>query len=1081
MPDTSTCPVCGAALPPDAPRGLCPRCLYRAGLDKAPPKAMGGDSTLPSARDFGDYELLEEIGHGGMGVVYRARQKSLDRFVALKVLLFGPHASAQSVKRFRAEAVATAALQHPNIVAIHEVGFREGQHFIAMDFIEGQPLSALIRGGPLAARRAASYVKAIAEAIHYAHERGILHRDLKPANVLVDVDDQPHVTDFGLAKRLEGDPDLTVSGQLLGSPNYMPPEQASGKRGRVSRRSDVYALGGILYHALTGRPPFLGEGMAETVQQVLNAEPVSPRFLNRSAPQDLETVCLKCLEKDPGKRYATAQMLAEELGRFLEGKPVYARPVSRLAKAWRWSLRNPRLAAAVGAALLSVLIGLAGVSWQWRRAESQRQRAEAGELMARQNAYASDMLLAQHAQAAGNLWLTESLLDKHRPGGRAAARNQKPETDLRGWEWRYLWQLCQADESSRLQANARSLGAMAISQDGRVLAAQTGEDKITMWDLISKRMMYEVPASRRINRLRLSSTGNLLAVATRPLQGEPTVEVWDLPARKIRRALAFSSPVRSLAFSPDGRLLATFEDGGGIRLVEWATDRILTRFQAPPPSRFMLAGVVEFTSDGGRLVIGEGYGRIRILKLPAGPVVTITNLSRTSGVTALACSPNSELLAAASSEVIDLWDARSGERRGQPIGHEYVVWGLAFTPDGQNLASASADRTIRVWSVVDQALLNSVQGHADEGRVLAFLPDGRTLASGCPESVACLWDLTAARSPITHANLTISYGAGSMAAVEAPSYAPASLDQKVVDRFGFAFTPDGRHFITTDREGTLGVWETRSIRCVDSLPALGSNHWGVALSPDGRWLAAGTTSGKVNLWDWEERRLVKSLEIPFEWFGDLRFSRSGHFLFGRTVRNDLTASVRIWRTNDWAIVPWVGTQSSNLYSLDLSPDDRLLATGCADGAVRLGPFLSGERETNLLNHRSGVPALLFSPDGRVLASGSRGGEVRLWNVVAGRELPTLRGHLGVYSAAFLPDGRRLATGGVTAQDAVILWDIATQREILTLHGEGDTFFQVACSPDESALAATSFTGQTYLWRAPTWADIQAAEKGKMAP
>jgi WD40 repeat protein len=305
-----------------------------------------------------------------------------------------------------------------------------------------------------------------------------------------------------------------------------------------------------------------------------------------------------------------------------------------------------------------------------------------------------------------------------------------------------------------------------------------------------------------------------------------------------------------------------------------------------------------------------------------------------------------------------------------------------------------------------------------------------------------------------------------------------------VRRFGFAFTPDGRHFITTDQEGTLGVWETRSARRVNPLPALGSNHWAVALSPDGRWLAAGVTSGKVNLWDWQARRLVQTNEIPFEWFGDLRFSHSGHFLFGRTVWNDYTATVRIWRTNDWAIVPWGGTQSSNLYSVDLSSDDRLLATGYADGEVRLGPFLSGEPGTTILNHRRAVIALVFSPDGHVLASASEDGDVRLWNVVAGRELlPPLRGHFAAYSAAFSPDGRRLATGGGLAKDAVKLWDIATQREILTLQtqGDGDPFFQIACSPDESTLAATSFTGVTHIWHAPSWQEIEAAEKTPVAP
>ena len=386
MSESGTCPSCGAKVPSDAPKGFCPRCLYGVGLEAGEPPGAAEVPSLASLGSFGDYELLAEIGHGGMGVVYQARQKSLDRMVALKLLLFGSHASPESVKRFRAEAVATAALQHPHIVAIHEVGFCEGQHFIAMDYVEGQSLSALIHGTPLPARRAAGYVQTIAEAIHYAHEHGILHRDLKPANVLIDANDQPRVMDFGLARRLEGDSELTVTGQVLGSPNYMPPEQAAGKRGTVSRRSDVYALGAILYHALTGRPPFVGEGMAETVQQVLNSEPVSPRALNHSVPADLETVCVKCLEKEPAKRYATAQMLAEELGRFLESKPIQARPVGRLAKTWRWCRRNPRLATAVGLVLLSLLLGLAGVSWQWRRAEAARVRAEANEKKAQTEA-----------------------------------------------------------------------------------------------------------------------------------------------------------------------------------------------------------------------------------------------------------------------------------------------------------------------------------------------------------------------------------------------------------------------------------------------------------------------------------------------------------------------------------------------------------------------------------------------------------------------------------------------------------------------------------------------------------------------
>ena len=289
-----------------------------------------------------------------MGIVYKARQVSLDRIVAVKMLLFGPLAQPELVQRFRTEAAAAASLQHPNIVAIHEVGFREGQHFFAMDYVAGRNLAEIVRDGPLPPKRAAGYVKTIAEAIQYAHERGILHRDLKPSNVLIDANDQPKVTDFGLAKRLEKDTELTLSGQVLGSPNYMPPEQASAHRGLVGKRSDVYSLGAILYHLLTGRAPFVAPTVAETLQQVQNAEPVSPTVLNPHLPRDLKTICLKCLEKEPARRYQTAQELADELGRWLRQEPILARPVSRPEKAWRWCRRKPVVATLTAAAMLAV-------------------------------------------------------------------------------------------------------------------------------------------------------------------------------------------------------------------------------------------------------------------------------------------------------------------------------------------------------------------------------------------------------------------------------------------------------------------------------------------------------------------------------------------------------------------------------------------------------------------------------------------------------------------------------------------------------------------------------------------------------
>lgn len=315
-------------------------------------------------RYFGDYELLEEIARGGMGVVYRARQKSLNRTVAVKMILSGQFATEADVKRFHTEAEAAANLKHPNILAIHEVGEHEGRHYFSMDYIEGKNLAAFIKDNPLPPGRGTQLVKTLAEAVHYAHQRGTLHRDLKPQNVLIDGEGQPHITDFGLAKQMERDSGLTQTGAVMGSPAYMPPEQAAGQNDLVGPPSDVYSLGAVLYHLLTGKAPFAGETAVATMRKVMEEEPTAPSKLNSQTPPDLETICLKCLEKQPERRYATARALAEELGRFLNHEPILAKPASAWRKAWTWSQRHPW--AIIGAAAMAgiVLLGFAYGLWE---------------------------------------------------------------------------------------------------------------------------------------------------------------------------------------------------------------------------------------------------------------------------------------------------------------------------------------------------------------------------------------------------------------------------------------------------------------------------------------------------------------------------------------------------------------------------------------------------------------------------------------------------------------------------------------------------------------------------------------------
>lgn len=409
------CDKCGAVLSGYGAERLCAACLLESAILEPEAPAHARASVAPLLA-FNDYELIEELARGGMGVVYRARQISLNRPVAIKMILGGHLANATEMKRFRAEAETAAQLRHPNIVAIHEVGEHAGQPFFSMDLVEGQNLAQLVRNEPLPSRKAAAYLKTIAEAVQYAHSRGVLHRDLKPSNILIEANDQPRITDFGLAKRFStsvgtlstasqsesgkvGDAvervpthELTQTGQVLGSPSFIPPEQAAGQKDQIGPASDVYSLGAILYHCLTARPPFMAETLTQTLRMVAEQEPASPHLLNASVPRDLETICLKCLEKQPKRRYATAQEVAQELGRFLEQKPIHARPASAVGKVHRWCLRNKPLAAA-GTGILALLLVVAiGSPIAVFRINRERQQAEANQRKAQQESAKSQQV-----------------------------------------------------------------------------------------------------------------------------------------------------------------------------------------------------------------------------------------------------------------------------------------------------------------------------------------------------------------------------------------------------------------------------------------------------------------------------------------------------------------------------------------------------------------------------------------------------------------------------------------------------------------------------------------------------------------
>ncbi len=956
MSDTGTCPSCGAERPSDAPKGFCPRCLYRLGFDesaKSPlpdphdavdhPSESAAPPGLTKPRNFGEYDLLEEIGHGGVGVVYKARQKSLDRIVALKLLLFGPHAPPDSVKRFRAEAVATAALQHPNIVAIHEVGFCEGQHFIAMDYVKGQCLSALVRGSPLPARRAAGYVKTIAEAIHYAHERGILHRDLKPANVLIDANDQPRVTDFGLAKRLEGDSELTVTGQVLGSPNYMPPEQATGKRGTPSRRSDVYALGAILYHALTGRPPFVSEGLAETVQQVLNVEPVSPGVLNPSVPGDLETVCLKCLEKEPGKRYATALMLAEELGRFLNAQAVLARPVGPLGKAWRWCRRNPRLASATGVALLSLVS-----DGRFLAAGSLFGTVKLWDLSTRQ---AVDLTTEGGVQSflafppdAHLLAFTDQSLDRPGTIGLRDTRTQQRLAPM---------------------VNTNYVGPMGFSPDGRWfafgVASLDGRSKrLLVQEFVARKQMSELPA--------------------------------QTPFTGFHQGYAF-------VFTPDSQQIIASETDGRIMRWNFVAGSKAEYFNAHQDGITAMA----ISTNGRTLATGAGYAEtvIKLWEVPSFHLLGVLT-NHQGWISDLKFSPDGHTLASSSADqTIRLWDPATRAEKGVLRGHRQHVWRLCFSADGRKLFSGARDGTVYRWPAQARAaktgfaatqtdlsasalspdatqfaglrqggvylgntrsgqLARPIAALGTNNRSLLFSRDGQHLFAGTRAGEIQVW--SPSREKIVQT-------------LRGPVEAVQQLRQDVLGRSVLAV----QRTYSLIREGPcqLQVWSTATWQPQAPWP-----HpimpFACALSPDGRRLATGHYRGIVLVWDLTAGLWTNRLGFTGR-ISDLAFSPDGRFLAASTEEG----SVKIWDGPTLRELTVLHAHSRSLHALAFSTDSRRLATASeGDEAIRLWDVATWQPLITLERKGATISQLAFTPDGNEIAAvnGQAEAEILLWRV-----------------------------------------------------------------------------------------------------
>jgi WD40 repeat protein/serine/threonine protein kinase len=1053
---------------------------------------------------IGLYKLLEQIGEGGMGTVWMAQQiEPVKRLVAVKLIKAGMD-SRQVIARFEAERQALALMDHANIARVLDAGTTgAGRPYFVMDLVRGVPITRYSDEHRLTPRQRLELFIPVCQAVQHAHQKGIIHRDLKPSNVLVALYDGkpvPKVIDFGLAKAagqsLTEKTLVTGFGAIVGTLEYMSPEQAEVNQLDIDTRSDIYSLGVLLYELLTGSPPFSRKeltpgGMLEMLRVIREKEPAKPSTklstaeglptlaanrgtepakLTKLVRGELDWIVMKALEKDRSRRYETANSFAADIQRYLSDEQVLACPPSAWYRFRKFARRNKRILATVGVIALALVLGMAISMWQairatdaerlaranYQTAEEQRQAARTQEglakeqrgiaveheriakeqaSLARRRFYASQISLAHQAWEAGNPARVLELLEGLRP--------KFDEPDLRTFEWYYLWRLCHPGR--QLNWRPGQGGHVGVfSPDGRTLASGGGNIKLRDAATGEERATFQQTA---VICLAFSPDGATLGAGSWN-HWEATLKLWDVATGRERAPLPgdVRSTVVSVAFSHDGRTFAAGTHAGDVFFWDMATRKLKRQFQPHKNS-----AVIAFSPDDKMLVTTSDWGGVvKVWDVAARSPPVILETKRALCV---AFSSDGRTVAAGTAAgEVNLWDVPTRKRKAALQGHRGNVWRVAFSPDGQTVATAGRDRIVRLWDVATGKLRAS-QAHGRGVPSVAFAPDGKTLAAG-----SGLWDMVTTPNPSvlqhTAAVHSVAFSTDGKSLVATGDF-PAKVWDVGTGQERATFAVAGAGALSPDRATFACRGPDQTVKLRDAKTGIeratlrGPGH-GItcfAFSPDSRTLASGSASqsgrgpGPVNLWNVSTQKLQATL-VPAQ-----------------------VAAVH------------GGTVSSVAFS----PDGKTLATGSQFNRVRLWDIASGREEAVLQEHGdSSVWSIVFSPDGKTLAAGNSQGTVRLWEVCSGRQLPGFfRGHTDAIRAlAFSPDGLTLATG--SDDSTARLWDVTTGQERLTLSGHRGSVNAIAFAPDGKTLATGSADGAVKLWRTAT-DGMAAAFKEELDP
>jgi eukaryotic-like serine/threonine-protein kinase len=1007
------------------------------------------------------YQVLGELGRGGMGVVYKARQTKPNRLVALKMILASGEASEAQLTRFDLEARALARLKHPNIVQLYEVGEYQGQPFFSLELVEGGSLAQRLDGKTLPPEQAAQLVETLARAMFAAHRCGIIHRDLKPSNVLVAADGSLKVTDFGLAKDLRDVSGPTATGAVMGTPAYMAPEQAAGQTDQFGPHTDVYALGAILYEALCGHPPFSGTPQI-ILFNVLEREPVPPRRANRKIPVDLETICLKCLQKDPRQRYRSAGELAEELRRFRKEEPIQARPLGRGERLIRWARRRPALAAVYGLLLVVAGLGSLGVGalLLWQKAEEARvaaesERQEAVEARAQldtekqrteaalQREQRARTVSDQAKQEAINASQAAELARQKAVEARAQIDKEKQRTESAlQREQQTLQRLAQVSYLHHVELALLNWHSNEVAQADKLLDDCPRDLRGWEWFYV-KRLCHSEKLSLKGHIGTVSSVA-FSADGKRIVSGsyDRTVKVWDAQTGQEKLTLkGHTRAVSSVAFSADGKRVVSGSWGrdeqgkllpGEVKVWDAQTRQEVLTLQG----HTYPANSVAYSADGKRIVsggrgfdqkTGEVWGELKVWDAQTGQEA-LTLKGHTSEVTSVAFSADGRRIVSGSDDqTVKVWDRRQEEFTLK--GHAAKVTSVCFSPDGKHIVSGSDDRTVKVWNVQTGQEAFTLKGHTDKVTSVAFSADGKCIVSGSGDQTVKVWDAQTGQQALT-------------------------LKGHTQEVRSVAFSADDKRLASGSLDQTVKVWDAHTGQ--ETLTFKGHTHWvnSVAFSADGKRIVSASEDQTVKVWDAHTGKEQLTLQGASE---PVAFSPDSTVI----VSGSRHQTVKVWNAHtgkEQLTDPLKGVSGS---LVAFSPDGKRIASGSGDRTVKVWDAQTGQRTLTLKGASSPVA---FSPDGKRLVSGSANKILKVWDAQTGEEVLTLKGHTSdVMSVVFSIDGKRIASG--SGDNMVKVWDAQTGQEALTLKGHTEAVTSVAFSADGKRLVSGSHDKTVKVWDA----------------